>query len=1068
MKRLTYSVAVSCLSLVTATLWAAGDLKPARPLAAPKVPAPARQKVTAPANLPAPISATSPLTKVDPTLLIAQGEVVAVVRLKDSPLATAVGPNARRKGSKLTPAQQKAYVNRLIAGQQPVANTITKNGGKVVGRMTKALNALIVQVDAKVLPKLAQMATVSTIRPIGDYQVDLANTVPHIGAADLHSLGVKGAGIRVAVLDSGIDYTHASFGGAGTAAAYDAAYGDPVDATGFPTAKVVGGYDFVGEVWPSGARSEDPDPIAKTGTGNHGTHVADIIAGTKGVAPEASLLAFKVCSAVATSCNGVAMLLGLEASADPNGDSNIADAVDVVNLSLGLSYGLIQDDSAFAVQSLVDMGIVVVCSAGNSGDKPYIVGSPSIAPGAISVAQTQVPGAKALTLGLGAGTAADPTQFIANTASLDWAPVTAPVSGLIAYVGRACPPPTDPALPDLTGKVALIDRATCAISLKVENAFNAGAVAVIIANNAPGDPPSFSFGGDDLAKMLPTLVISQADGAAIKTALGSASVKAFLSPDLYTPLANSMVSTSSRGPAISSQGIKPDIGAPGASVSAEAGTGTGETAFGGTSGAAPMVAGAAALLLNKFPGLAPHEVKARLMNSAETDIYLNPITLPEVTAPITRIGAGEVRVNRSADAKSLAYDRDTKIASLSFSYRAISKSAVGNTFHRWIEVCNLGSSPKTYTPSSSFRYADDEASGAVAVTFTPKSLTVNGGGKGVIRMAVTVDGTKLPNWGDFLNGGFFGGSGEGLRTLEFDGYVTLNSEPDPALRLPWQILPRKAADVRPTQKALTIAKTDGSKTTLTLKNQLGCTTGLSDVFDLLGTSPINWPNPVPPGANIAVVDLKSFGARPVFLPGSIQGIQLAVATHGEPAFAIYPQGIEVDIDVDDDGFVDFAVWQEELPTASGSFAVTGQSVTRIYDIQADTSSYSPFYTDCDFNSGWVVMTIPMNKLGAGTTWDTPLNMEVYGYDNYFTGFVSDYMSDGPFYFRYTPSQPRFYAGAPTWGFDVPTAPAGTTALDVFRWSGGDMGSPSHKGLLLLHRDATPKRWTDEIPVTVLP
>ncbi len=93
--------------------------------------------------------------------------------------------------------------------------------------------------------------------------------------------------------------------------------------------------------------------------------------------------------------------------------------------------------------------------------------------------------------------------------------------------------------------------------------------------------------------------------------------------------------------------IKPEIGAPGASVSAQVATGDGETAFGGTSGATPMVAGAAALLIEAYPDRAPEQIKAMLMNSAETEIFTNPALSPGELAPITRIAAGELRVDRA-------------------------------------------------------------------------------------------------------------------------------------------------------------------------------------------------------------------------------------------------------------------------------------------------------------------------------------------------------------------------------------------------------------------------------------
>ena len=127
--------------------------------------------------------------------------------------------------------------------------------------------------------------------------------------------------------------------------------------------------------------------------------MADIIAGKstdglhKGVAPGASLYAVGVCSKISTSCSGVALLQGMDFALDPNGDGNIADAVDVINMSLGSTYGQRQDDLSAASANAVTLGVVVVASAGNAADKPYIVGSPSSTPEVISVAQTQVPSA---------------------------------------------------------------------------------------------------------------------------------------------------------------------------------------------------------------------------------------------------------------------------------------------------------------------------------------------------------------------------------------------------------------------------------------------------------------------------------------------------------------------------------------------------------------------------------------------------------------------------------------------------------------------------------------------------
>lgn len=1035
---------------------------------------PARVLSSAPVKPDALRSQTGALAKVDPALLAGQGEVTVVIRLKEAPLAVAAGPNAKRQTPRLNAAQQRAYHRRLTVAQGPVVNAVTRNGGKVIGRLTRVLNAVIANVDAAAIPRLAELATVVTIRPVGNYELDLSNTVPYVGAAALHGLGTDGTGVRVAVLDSGVDYTHWNLGGSGILEDYADAYGSDPDAPEnktldglFPTSKVIGGFDFVGEVWPNGALAPDPDPIDFQG---HGTHVADIIAGESqdgvhvGVAPGAELYAFKVCSAVATSCSGVAILEGLDAAADPDNNGDTSDAVDVVNMSLGLGYGQIQDDSALAVQNLVDFGVVVVASAGNAGDKPYVVGSPSIAPGAISVAETQVPGAVAISLRVEQSGA---ETVYPNTATLEWAPVTGEVSGQLVYVGRGCP--DDPNTPapadeldpyptglDLTGKIALIDRGACNVSLKIDRAADAGAIGVLIANNVAGDPPGFSYGGGDT--MVPTLVVSQADGTALKTKLALPDpVTATYSPDVGTVLVGSMVSTSSRGPAPSSQAIKPDLGAPGASVSAQVGTGDGETAFGGTSGAAPMVSGAAALLIEAFPSLAPHEVKARLMNTAERSILINPITLPGVLAPITRIGAGEVRVDRAYTTESIAYDRDTKTASLSFGYRSVNGASPVTTFRKTIEICNLGENPCTYTPENLFRYAEDAALGAVTVNFAPASVEVLPGGKGYVRMSLAVNPSLLPDWA--INGGNRGGNGEWLRLNEFDGHVLIRCGADETIALPWHILPRKAADMRPDATEVQLAGDPWEETgSVTIENTYGSEDGASEVFDLLGTSPLDYPTSPPPGANYALVDLKAFGAR-AFLSGGVPYVQFAVSTHGEPAHPNYPAGLEIDIDVTGEGDPDYYVYHKELT----GFTLTGQNVTAVYDIANETETIRLF-SDCDLHSGAMVFTVRLSDLGL--TLGDSMQMIVWGYDNYFTGWVTDWITDGPDLILYTPGLPRFYADA----FTVAAPPGGSGLLGIWRepfWSQwGDIWSPSHTGFLLFHRQATTRRWTDEIRVTL--
>jgi len=192
--------------------------------------------------------------------------------------------------------------------------------------------------------------------------------------------------------------------------------------------------------------------------------------------------------------------------------------VDVVNMSLGSNYGMKEDDLSQASANASNLGVVVVAAAGNAADRPYIVSSPSSTPEVISVAQTQVPSAIAFPLVTNSPAAIASTD--GNTATVDWAPVGSGFTGNVVSVGRGCPAgsitPGSPADPyedparnptNPSGKVALIDRGSCAVSLKTDRAAKAGAIGVLIGLVAAGDAVSFSFGGGDT--FVPTLVITQ-------------------------------------------------------------------------------------------------------------------------------------------------------------------------------------------------------------------------------------------------------------------------------------------------------------------------------------------------------------------------------------------------------------------------------------------------------------------------------------------------------------------------------------------------------------------------------
>lgn len=1000
--------------------------------------------------------------KLDAALARASGPVDVVVQLAGVPLAIANGENAHREGGRLGRAAQMTHSAELSRTQSALLTRIAALGGREIARLRIAYNAVIVRVDAAKLAEIARQPEVLTLRPVGEYRTSLEDTVPYIGASAAQQAGFDGRGVKVAVLDSGIDYTHRNLGGAGTRAAYEAAYGTgPADSRNtsldglFPTSKVVGGYDFVGEAWSGGADSPplapDPDPIDFDG---HGTHVADIIGGRSadgshvGVAPGVSLYAVKVCSAVSTACSGVALLQGMEFALDPNGDGSMDDAVDVINLSLGSPYGQKEDDLGFAAANAVRAGVIVVASAGNNGDRPYITSSPGSTPEVISVAQTRMPAAVAIPLRI--DSPASIAGIYPNTATLDWAPIGPGVSGSVAYVGRGCRDdettadiePTDPYLADPAGRIALIDRGACAISVKVDRAAKAGATGVLIGLVDTGDAVTFAQGGGKV--FVPTLVIIQSYANLIKAHV-DAPVRVSITPANAVPLTGSMADSSSRGPGYSFNQIKPDIGAPGASISAVAGTGRGEAPFGGTSGAAPVVSGAAAILAQAYPQRSPAAIRSLLMNTADTQVFLNPAIRPGALAPITRIGAGEVRIDQALASSTAAWDAQQRTASLSFGYQPTYEKI---TVRRQVRVRNYDRKARSYRITTAFRYADDAASGAVALD-VPAKILVPANDSRDFDVRVTIDPRRLPVW--TLNGGARGGDGFRLEGVEFDGHISIADERDD-IHLAWHVLPHRAAGVRAVRRQIPVsARRPG---VLALVNQSGVLDGRVDVFSLLGTSPRIPRAALPgPGDNLAVVDLAAVGARLVGIGGGAYGLQFAVSTYGQRAHPAYPGGFEIDIDTNGDGEADWYVFNAE----DGAFGSSGRTLIYVQEAGSTTAS-AYFYADADLDSANMILTVPLAALGLTSA--SQITFDVLAYDNYFTGSVTDAIRG----LTCTPGLPRFAAAGPPGG----TVRAGlTSALKVEAIDGGTVASPSQSGLLLLYRDALSGYEAEAIGVILL-
>jgi len=467
-------------------------------------------------------------------------------------------------------------------------------------------NGFSVEIKPTERAKLMQVDGVKAIYPVEVIQApksellsrgisaDMATALAMTGAnIAQNNLGLSGSGIKVAIMDTGIDIDHPDFGGNGVNGS-----------TSFPTARIPYGYDFVGDAFNADSTSPDYNPVTipdnnPDDCGGHGTHVAGIVGanGTvKGVAPEVTLGAYRV-----FGCNGSTtadvMIAAMEQA--------YADGMQILNMSIGSAYQWPQYPTAQAADRLVAKGMVVVASIGNSGANGlYSAGAPGLGKDVIGVASydnSHVQLAFATVNGLDVG-------YVPMTFS---PPIPITGSGPLVNVGDACTPLAQ----NLAGQIALAARGGCTFGVKAQNAINAGADAVLISNSSPG---VFSGTlGAPIPNGKPVVGISQADGNALRAMAAPLLTWTDQSGTFPSPTGGLISSFSSYGlsPDLA---LKPDIGAPGGNIYStyplESG---GFATLGGTSMSSPHVAGAAALMLQAKPDTAAGMMRDLLQNSAE-------------------------------------------------------------------------------------------------------------------------------------------------------------------------------------------------------------------------------------------------------------------------------------------------------------------------------------------------------------------------------------------------------------------------------------------------------------------
>ncbi|MFF4345560.1 S8 family serine peptidase [Kitasatospora sp. NPDC001540] len=743
--------------------------------------------------------------------------------------AAASAGNAQRAAADRSLDALTAALRRAAPEARPLYRTRTLVSG------------LALRLPAAELPRLAALPGVRAVRPVALKQRANGYSVPLTGAPQVWDgpAGHTGEGVRIGVVDFGIDYTHADFGGPGTVEAYRAVDGaKPAPAGLFPNAKVVGGKDLVGDDY-------DPDPAAPhhqpdphpddnpldCAANGHGTHVAGTAAGlgvtadgrpyrgpyrpgldpadfrvAPGAAPGAQLYAIKV-----FGCEGSTdqLAAALDLAADPNGDGDLSDRLDVVNLSLGSPYGRPGDADALAADRLAALGTVVVAASGNEGDAYGIGGSPGTAARVLTAAASvdahgDADGITVLAPAALAGNV--PAHWSSKYTHWD----DTEVSGRLAVPvdqSDGCAPFSPADADRLRGKVAVLrwttkdpDRA-CGSAPRADHAADAGAVGALYA--ADGDNLG-EIAGDG---RIPAAILARADGTRLLAALGDGPVTVRLAtpgnplhgavPQDQPQRTDTLASFTSRG--IGVDGIvKPDLAAPGETIwSAKAGSGSGGMREDGTSMATPHLSGLAALVRSAHPDYDAAEVKAALMDTA-TDTHLHDGGTGPAYGP-ERTGSGRVRADAAVRTPALAYAAQVDGAvGVSF---GVVEATGATTATREVTVRNLGDRPLSYATG----YAPATTLPGASFGIAPARVDLPPHGSATVTVTLRL-GADLGRAPDPTLDLLQAGHARSYRG-ELSGRLTLTPADDtlPPLRVPLFAAPRAASDATALGTAATFA-----------------------------------------------------------------------------------------------------------------------------------------------------------------------------------------------------------------------------------------------------------------------
>lgn len=608
--------------------------------------------------------------------------VPVIIHLSESPVALEKGMGSL-KGKTLSNSQLSQIRDKVVRQQANVDRDMRVKGISFEKGFAynTVLNGFAAKIKADDLKKLLDITGITLVEPdtvvhaldekksgdssselekVVDYETKMNTSISFLGIEKIWDKGFKGKGIKVAVLDTGIDPDHPEFQGI-----YKGGKNFIPNSSTYTRNRAD---DDARETSPKERPANQPefDSRGSSFYTDHGTHVAGTIAaiganeyGISGIAPEIDLYAYRVLGAYGSGATS-GIIAAIEHA--------VKEKMDVINLSLGGGSNTETDAGSFAINNAMMAGVISVVATGNSGPNRGTMGTPATARLGIAVGnttnpETQYNGEVTVTVG-DDYRYSKKLKFMGTTFGQDLANQLPGEYELVAIPGNG--DVDDFKGIDVKGKVALISRGGIAFVNKIANAKANGAVATIIHNfsggtNAPGE--SNVFLGDSFA-FIPAIDMSVTDGTAIRDALkkGNGTVK-FGNFGSTKSEGNEVNDSSSRGPSTPNFDIKPDVTAPGTNIMSsvpaykwdfpDASYEESYDRFTGTSMATPHIAGIAALIKQANPTWNAFDVKvalsntANILNTSKYDVFAQ--------------GAGRVDAYAAAFPSVLAYAEDEAV-----------------------------------------------------------------------------------------------------------------------------------------------------------------------------------------------------------------------------------------------------------------------------------------------------------------------------------------------------------------------------------------------------------------------